>query len=664
MNSVNTKFLVLLFVGLFFNLPVWSQISEETKNDETLTKGIEILRKYIIEGGSWYVDQPLLDENVKGLIHFVEDEPVDSVLKNIVNVLDSNRNFVSRLPESVPDSLSVPGFYPNFLLEKDIEKLGVQLQNYYQKKQIVVPEEITSNLKDRLPLIPEGKAMQLFSNSTYSIPENLQIPDVIPDSMLNSSENFRALEVKDSLRNLYIENKRVAYNDSIVNSYIDSLILDIKTKQFVQDFETRKKRMVDSVNVNNYEILKAYNDSIINAVNDSIFTILSTLVEYADYIDTTQISIINLAGDSTNIPLKNDTEKYTRVWLKNAQNDSLSILVKNTDKRSMQMMIDDGITFTRFKAKETKQFDFTTLEKEINDFNGIANIYQIETPWRIGGDGSIGFSQTYLQNWKKGGQSAISSLLVLKGFANYSREDGKIKLENNAEIRNGWIKPGGKGSEVQKNDDKFEVTSRFSVSAFKRWYYSAEFNFETQFFRGYRYPTESNPDPISTFFSPARTFFKIGMEYKPNSNFSLLLSPLTIKNVYVRDTTLINQTNFGIEPNRKSFWEPGLNADVKFKKRLTDDISYETKYKMFINYKAPFRKFDINWENQMDMRLNDYINLRLMVHLIYDDDVLFPVYDANDVKIGDEPKLQVKEFLTIGFVYKINHKILKTKRIR
>ena len=107
----------------------------------------------------------------------------------------------------------------------------------------------------------------------------------------------------------------------------------------------------------------------------------------------------------------------------------------------------------------------------------------METPWRIGGDGTIGFSQTYLQNWKKGGQSAISSLIVMKGFANYSRADGKIKLENNAEIRNGWIKPGGKGAETQKNDDKFELTSRFSVSAFKRWYYSSELNFETQFFR-------------------------------------------------------------------------------------------------------------------------------------------------------------------------------------
>jgi hypothetical protein len=132
----------------------------------------------------------------------------------------------------------------------------------------------------------------------------------------------------------------------------------------------------------------------------------------------------------------------------------------------------------------------------------------------------------------------------------------------------------------------------------------------------------------------------------------------------VRDTSLIDQTKFGIDADRKSFWEPGLNADVTWKKNLTNDISYETKYKMFINYQKPFSKFDINWENQLVMRLTNYINMQMMIHLIYDDDVLFPVYDENDVKIGEEPKLQFKQLITVGFSYKINRTVLRTKRIR
>jgi len=100
-----------------------------------------------------------------------------------------------------------------------------------------------------------------------------------------------------------------------------------------------------------------------------------------------------------------------------------------------------------------------------------------------------------------------------------------------------------------------------------------------------------------------------------------------------------------------------------FKKDITSDITYETKYKMFINYQSAFSKFDINWENLIVMKLNDYINMRLMLHMIYDDDVLFPVYDQNDVKIGEKPKLQLKQLITVGFSYKLNRQVLRTKRV-
>jgi len=53
-----------------------------------------------------------------------------------------------------------------------------------------------------------------------------------------------------------------------------------------------------------------------------------------------------------------------------------------------------------------------------------------------------------------------------------------------------------------------------------------------------------------------------------------------------------------------------------------------------------------------------------LLHLIYDDDVRFPVYDENNVKIGEKSKLQVKEYFSIGFVYKINHKVMHSSRIR
>ncbi len=664
MISGIAKNITLIIIGLLINFSVFSQVTESDSKDETLQRGIHILKKYFYEGKNWHVAQPSVKNDVRGLINFIEDEPVDSIIKHLNNSFYRNENYVIRLPENVSDSLSVPGYYSNNYVERDIEKIGIYLQEFYKNKKIIIPVDMISNMDQRINLIPKGKGIQLFVDSVYTIPESLQIPDVIPDSLLNSPEDFKELLRKDSIRNRYIEQKRLVYNDSITSVYIDSMITNMRKQQFNEDFDFRVKNLTDSVKVNNYQVLKLYNDLVVSAVNDSIFAILQSLTEYADFIDTTHISIINLTGDSTDIFFQKGQDRFGRLWLKNEQNDSLSVLVKNTGKRSMQMLIDDGVTFSRYKPKETKTFDFSTLEKNFGEFTKVGKSYEIETPWRIGGNGALGFTQTYLQNWKKGGQSSIAMLMVLKGFANYVQADGKIKWDNWAEIRNGWIRPGGKNPETQKNDDKFEFTSRFGVSAFKQWYYSAEFNFETQFFKGYNYPTEDHPDPISAFMAPGRTYIKLGFEYKPNKNFSVLLSPFTMKNIYVRDTVLIDQTKFGVAQNRKSFWEPGLNADLRFKTNITDDISYQTKYKMFINYLEPFRKFDINWENQLTVRLNDYFNIRLMIHFIYDDDVLFPVYDDNDVQIGEESKLQIKELMTIGFSYKINRKVMKSKRIR
>ena len=134
--------------------------------------------------------------------------------------------------------------------------------------------------------------------------------------------------------------------------------------------------------------------------------------------------------------------------------------------------------------------------------------------------------------------------------------------------------------------------------------------------------------------------------------------------MYVRDTVKYDQTKFGIDASKTSFWEPGLNADLFFKKSFKENLTYETKYKMFINYKQPFQKFDVNWENTLSMKLNEFINVRFLLHLIYDDDVKYPVFDENNVKIGEKTKLQVKEYFSIGFSYKINHNVMHSKRIR
>lgn len=654
---------ILIALVAFFIVPV-TFAQDAPKNEQILGDGVSILRTYFLENNNWHRTNPSLERDISGLINRIEDAPLDSILYHLDQSQKSDTIYVFRLPENVEDSLNVPGYIAATQVQKNIEQIAIDLQQEVQENPIPVPESVIENAKLQVQSIPEGKGMVLFTDSLYSLPDSLIIPEVIPDSLLNSPEEFKRLVKIDSMRNAFIETKRIAYNDSITAETIIRASARYRQNMFEQQLLFKTKLYRDKVALENYNVLRAYNDSIVTMVNDTIGKVIDVLTTYADFMDTARISITNLHGESTDIVLQNGIERYARVWLKNEQNDSLQVLVKSKDKRGMEILFNDVVTFQRLSERQTKDFDFESLKEDYSGFSNVGNSYKLEMPWRIGGDGSIGFTQTYYENWKKGGESAISLLMILKGFANYESADKKIKWDNSAEIRSGWLQPGGRGSELQKNDDKFEITSRFGLRATKKWYYSAEFNFNTQFFRGYKYPKSDNPDPISSFLAPAKTYFKLGMDYKPNDDFSLFLSPFSVKNVFVKDTALIDQTKFGVEQGKRAFWEPGLNAEFKYKTKITPDFTWETNYKMFVNYQDPFKKLDIDWENNLRMKLTTYIDLKMMLHLIYDDDVLFPVYDNDGNQTGEKPKLQIKEFITVGFSYSINKKVMRTKRIR
>ncbi|NOY97060.1 MAG: DUF3078 domain-containing protein [Chlorobi bacterium] len=659
------KYCFLIFLFTLFLNPLFSKtLSKKKKVDTTeidsIQANIDYLKQYFITNGSWHTSNPEIRRNVEGLIHFIQDQPLDSIIRNIALYhQDSAMNYVTRLPGNVSDTLAIEGFVPAAELDSSLKQIEISVLSDYKGKEIMVPIELIRRVEYEAGTIPPGKGMELFKDSIYIMPDSLKFLDAIPDSLIRTVKDFQRIVKLDSIRNSYVENHRKAYNDSIVKAYRDSVILAYR-QNFIRDvINSKKKWLSDSVKLNNFELVKSYNDSIIHQVNDSIANVLMSLARYANSIDTMQIWFKNLKNESSGILLSNN-QQYTRIWLKNAQNDSLSVLIKTMGKDTMQMLLDDGITFTRFTQRESRKVKFDGFKPDYK-LDEIREKYKVETPWRLAGNGNFGFTQTYLENWKKGGQSAISLLTVLKGSAIYTNK--KFKWENNVEIRNGWIQSGGVGEGIRKTDDKLEIISRVGLSAFKKWYYSAELDFETQFFRGYKYPDLTTP--ISEFLSPARTLFKIGMDYKPNKKFSVFISPFTAKHISVRDTANIDQTKFGIAKGEKRFWEPGLNADIKLRIDISPDIRYETKYKMFINYIEPFKKRDINWENQITMQLTNRINMQMMLHLLYDDNVLFSETRViNGVEeVVRVPKLQVKELITIGFSYKINKKVYKTRTL-
>ncbi|NLA25026.1 MAG: DUF3078 domain-containing protein [Bacteroidales bacterium] len=270
-----------------------------------------------------------------------------------------------------------------------------------------------------------------------------------------------------------------------------------------------------------------------------------------------------------------------------------------------------------------------------------------EKGWKRGGIFNLSFSQLTLHNWVAGGQNSITGTSFLNLYANYKGEN--YTWDNTLDIGYGLIKQGKEG--FIKSDDKFEVSSKYGQYAFKHWYYSGLIDFKTQFAPGYRNVNDSIK--ISDFLSPAVTNIALGMDFKPNDNLSVLISPLTGKFTLVLDENLSNAGAYGLEPGKTLRSELGAYVKILYKADILTNVSFHTKLDLFSNYLHKPQNIDINWENLIALKINDYLSASILFHLIYDDDILIGIDTDNDGEIDKySPKVQLKELFGLGLMFK------------
>ncbi|UCG27447.1 MAG: DUF3078 domain-containing protein [Bacteroidales bacterium] len=393
---------------------------------------------------------------------------------------------------------------------------------------------------------------------------------------------------------------------------------------------------------------------------DSLAYAVDLLIDYIEK-DSIQVWLKNLGNDSTSVWMKNK-RNYIRFWLKNEVMDSIGVWVENESKNSLKFILDDGVYFRKLGRSEYTEEYLNTLTEVKGDLQQMVPLKIKPQAWKYGGLATVNFAQGYLSNWAKGGESTISTLTEIELFSNYSRNN--TKWDNNIRFKYGLIKSGEK--RLRKNEDLFEISSKFGQKAFgklgqhaierygtegiKNWYYSLLVSFKSQVAKGYNYPNDSVV--ASKFMAPGYLIFSLGLDYKPNKETSILISPVTSKSTYVLDTVLIDQTKYGIAGNKRVYHEMGAYVKTRFLYNFNDDISAENKLDLFTNYTHNPQNIDIDWEIVLRMKITYYLTATISTHLIYDDDINVPIYDKEGIKIGAGPRLQFKEMLTIGFAFK------------
>ena len=272
-----------------------------------------------------------------------------------------------------------------------------------------------------------------------------------------------------------------------------------------------------------------------------------------------------------------------------------------------------------------------------------------DTTWDTGGTLGLNFSQVYLSNWAAGGQNSLSATGLVSLFAN--RAKGRSSWDNSLDLAYGMLWQGDAAG--VKTDDKIDFASKWGYKATDEWYYSALFNFRTQFAPGYVDPFAEDLVRISDFLAPAFSLAAIGMDYKPNKEFSAFLSPATLKMTIVNDTTL--STDYGVDAGEMFRAEIGGYVKVQYKTQIAENVGLMTRIDLFSNYLNNPQNIDVNWETLISMKINEYMSATISTQLIYDHDINIQRSQEyfESTGIAEGPITQFKEVLAVGFNYKL-----------
>ena len=287
---------------------------------------------------------------------------------------------------------------------------------------------------------------------------------------------------------------------------------------------------------------------------------------------------------------------------------------------------------------------------------------EIKLGWSTVKEVGLYLNQVSFTNWNSGGTNSISGIVTGKASAKYKQK--KWFWNSNFNIRYGLNKQ--EDRDLRKTDDVIEVISNVGVekNPESNWFYSGRFSFNTQLANGYNYPDRDTP--ISKFLAPGYVFLGLGMEYGRHiERLSFYASPFTLKTTFVLNDDLANKGAFGVDPaiydlegnilkeGKKVRQELGILLTNQYQEEIFENIKLNSLLRLYTDYINSFGNVDIEWELNLDMKVNKYVKATLGSHLRYDNDIKIEVERnemTNEEFVIEGAKLQWKQILGIGVV--------------
>ena len=365
--------------------------------------------------------------------------------------------------------------------------------------------------------------------------------------------------------------------------------------------------------------------------------------------DTMNFYLVNVQSDSILIKLYNGNPMVVRTTVKNLTGTEEPAIIRDIQRNSFRLLINASPEIEVDYEEKTKQLFYDVLKQNADKRITITKRTPPDDPkkWKLGGKISLDAYQMTLHNWIKGGENTIALQTALELYANY--KNGYHIWENKGLFKYGAIRQGEKS--LRTNEDKINISSNYGYKAFKKFYYSAQMEFKSQFAPIYEYTNNTKTKLLSKFFAPATLTFGAGLEYKPNNHNSLIVSVLTSKNTFVLSDT-VSHSKYSVSEDKYVRSETGLYVKSVYKNKVWKNIEISSNAEFFSNYFNNPQNIDVDWTLEITLPINYYVRTVASAELIYDDDQEIPVYDSDGKQTSTTKAVQLKELLKLGIVFK------------
>lgn len=289
-----------------------------------------------------------------------------------------------------------------------------------------------------------------------------------------------------------------------------------------------------------------------------------------------------------------------------------------------------------------------------------------ESNWKISGIISFNASATGLVNWAAGGNNNIN--MVAAANVSFLYKNGPFAWDSNIDTDFGESFVDNSKHNWQKTNDKLNISTKFGWEMAKSWYLTALGSFKTQYAFGYDY-SQDELSPISQFMTPSYTDLSVGIDWKPNSIFTIYVSPIAGRITTATNADL-RAKYFGadyvkkhLDPltglcNRNFQAEFGASLKAGVNYTAIDNLKIISTVTVFTPYSAK-PHVDLDWDFSISYQFLKVLNVSLGTQLKYYDRVLFDKLDPEtkapilntDGTIAQGPRVQFKTILGLGIGY-------------